>query len=333
MSIINVILSGGVGSRLWPLSRKSRPKQYIPIFDDANTLFRTCALRNSKIADRILIVGSVDNYELSRQELRTACISNYGEIIEAAPRNTAASIAFAALTVAPDDILLVTPSDHIISGSDLYEKAVHDAVMLAHDGYLVTFGATPQHPETGYGYIEHNELFDVIAFKEKPDLETAIAYVADGKYLWNSGMFCFKASVYLDELKKHAPAVFEAARRTVEKADGGFLPVKETMEIPSISVDYAVMEHSKIIKVIPFHFEWSDLGSFDALWDYLNKHGIQNNSKNLVLGSDKHVEFIGIENAILVETEDAILIVSRDRAQEVKNVYDRLEKEKPELLK
>lgn len=333
MAVVNVILSGGVGSRLWPLSRKSRPKQYISIFEGGNTLFRMCALRNYKIADRIQVIGSVDNYELSRQEFTLAEISNYSEIIEAAPRNTAASIAFAAFTAQPEDILLVTPSDHIISGSDLYQKAMTEAIAQARDGYIVTFGAIPKHPETGYGYIEHNEAFDVVAFKEKPSLEKAKEYVSDGKYLWNSGMFCFKASVYLEELKRYAPEVYETAHKTISGANDGFLPLEETMHIPAISVDYAVMEHSEIIKVIPFHFEWSDLGSFDALWSYLDKSGAGNNRKNLVLGSDKHVEFIGMENTILVETDDAILVLPREMAQEVKTVYERLEKEKPELLK
>lgn len=292
-----------------------------------------CALRNHKLVDQIQVIGSVDNYELSRQEFALAGIGGYSEIIEAAPRNTAASIAFAAFTAQPEDILLVTPSDHIIPGSELYEETMKQAIALAKLGHIVTFGAIPQRPETGYGYIEHNESYDVTAFKEKPNLEMAMTYVSSGKYLWNSGMFCFKASVYLDELKKYAPAVFEAARKAIEKSDDGFLPVKETMEIPAISVDYAVMEHSKIIKVIPFRFEWNDLGSFDALWDYLDKSGSNAEGKNLVLGSSKHVEFIGMESTILVETDDAILVLPRHLAQEVKAVYERLEKEKPELLK
>ncbi len=332
MAIVNVILSGGVGSRLWPLSRKSRPKQYIPVFND-NTLFQMCVLRNVGIVDRIQVIGSVDNYLLSRQDLKTAGIANYNEVIEAAPRNTAASIAFAAFTAQPDDVLLVTPSDHVITGKESYEAAIKNAVDLAREGYIVTFGAIPTRPETGYGYIEHDEQYNVVSFKEKPSLVTAKEYLAKGGYLWNSGMFCFKASVYLDELKKFAPEVFEAAQKTIQKIDNGFLPLKETMEIPSISVDYAVMEHSKIIKVVPFDFDWSDLGSFEALWEYLDKNGDQNGKKNLVLGSQKHVEFIGIENLILVETDDAILVMPRDKAQDVKQVYERLEIEKPELLK
>lgn len=334
MTIINVILSGGVGSRLWPLSRKSRPKQYIPLFE-GNTLFQMCARRNKQIADQIQVIGSIDNYELSRKDLLAAGVNDYKEVIEAAPRNTAASIAFAAFTALPDDILFVTPSDHIITGDQEYKAAVMKAVKLAAEGYLVTFGAVPKRPETGYGYIEHDAAYNVCSFKEKPGKDQAEEYLNSGRYLWNSGMFCFKASVYLQELQRYAPEVFDAAQKAVLKIDEGFLPTKETMDIPSISVDYAVMEHSEKIKVVPFDFDWSDLGSFEALWDYLDKHEEEGTEKriNLVLGSQKHVEFIGLENLILVETDDAILVMPRNLTQDVKKVYERLEVEKPELLK
>ncbi len=334
MAVINVILSGGVGSRLWPLSRKSRPKQYISLFG-GHTLFQMCAQRNKNLTDKIYVIGSIDNYELSRKDLATARIDNYIEVIEAAPRNTAASIAFAAFSAQPDDILFVTPSDHIITGDEAYTEAVKAAVKHAGEGYLVTFGGIPTRPETGYGYIEHDSQYNVLSFKEKPTKEKADAYLKSGSYLWNSGMFCFKASVYLDELKKYAVEVYNAAAEAFAKIDEGFLPAKETMGIPAISVDYAVMEHSRKIKVIPFKFDWSDLGSFEALWDYLEKNEDATAEKriNLVLGSEKHVEFIGLENLILVETEDAILVMPRNLTQDVKKVYERLEKEKPELLK
>lgn len=332
MAIINVILSGGVGSRLWPLSRKSRPKQYIPLFE-GKTLFQMCVERNNAVAERIQVIGSVDNYELSRRDFDACGVTNYDEVIEAAPRNTAASIAFAAYLAAPDDILLVTPSDHVIAGIESYEDAMTKAASLAAQGYIVTFGAIPTRPETGYGYIEHDEQYNVVSFKEKPSAETANTYIEDGKHLWNSGMFCFKASVYLEELRKFNPGVYEAAGRAIAKIDQGFLPLKETLDIPAISVDYAVMEHSALLKVVPFSFEWSDLGSFESLWDYLDKKGDVAGQKNLVLGSQKHVEFIGLEDLILVETDDAILVMPRHRTQDVKQVYERLENEKPDLLK
>jgi mannose-1-phosphate guanylyltransferase len=333
MALINVILSGGVGSRLWPLSRKSRPKQYIPLFD-GHTLFEMCVQRNKDFSDAIAVIGNIDNYELSRRDLNAAGVDNYIEVIEAVPRNTAASIAFAALTVNPDDILLVTPSDHIIDGQKAYNESVATAADMAGQGFIVTFGSVPSRAETGYGYIEHDDHQNVICFREKPSKEKAEEYVQSGRYLWNSGMFAFKASVYLEELEKFAPEVLNAAKKTMEKTTDGFLPLEESLTIPAISVDYAVMEHSQKIKVVPFNFNWSDLGSFDALWDYLDEQNTDPvKDHNLVLGSAKHVEFIGLENLILVETDDAVLIMPRNLSQEVKKVYERLEIEKPELLK
>lgn len=332
MKIVNVILSGGVGSRLWPLSRKSRPKQYIPLFDN-NTLFKMTIDRNKAFANDLIVVGNVDNYELSRKDIEQAEIEHFTEIVEAVPRNTAASIAFAALCAAPDDVLIICPSDHIITGEELYATAINKAIELAKEGNIVTFGCLPSRPETGYGYIEYNEDLDVLSFKEKPNKETAEAYVASGKYLWNSGMFCFKASVYLEELKTYNEAIFNAAKTTWDQQKDGFLDETLMMAIPNESVDYAVMEHSKKIKVVPFSFDWSDLGSFESLWDYLEKNDTQHtNAKNLTIGTTKHVEFVGLENLVYVETDDAILIMPKDMSQDVKKVYERLEKENPDLL-
>ncbi len=332
MQIVNVILSGGVGSRLWPLSRKSRPKQYIPLFDD-NTLFKMTVLRNQPFVDHLIIVGNIDNYLLSRHDLDTASVQNFTEIIEAVPRNTAASIAFAAFAAQPDDILLITPSDHIITGTDNYTISIQKAIDLAKENYIVTFGNIPTRPETGYGYIEYDDALNVISFKEKPDKDTAQQYVDSGKYLWNSGMFCFRASVYLEELKIYEPNVYNAALNTWNANKNGFLDEQLMQQIPSVSVDFAVMEQSKRIKVIPFSFDWSDLGSFESLWDYLDKNDINNTGKNnLALGTKKHVEFLGLENLVYVETEDAILIMPKNMSQDVKKIYERLEKENPGLL-
>lgn len=332
MKVINVILSGGVGSRLWPLSRKSRPKQYIPLFDN-NTLFKMTIARNKNVADHLTVVGNIDNYKLSRHDIASCTIPSYTEIVEAVPRNTAASIAFAAFAADADDILLITPSDHIITGQELYEASLMQAIHYAKNDYIVTFGNVPTRPETGYGYIEHDEEFNVLSFKEKPDKETAQAYLDSGKYLWNSGMFCFKAKVYLEELNKYQNDVYTAAEKVWEAQHDGFLDEALMQEIPSISVDYAVMEKSKRIKVVPFTFDWSDLGSFESLWDYLDKQDVNHKtSKNLALGTTKHVEFLGLENLIYIETDDAILIMPKDHSQDVKKVYERLEKENPKLL-
>ena len=330
--MINVILSGGVGSRLWPLSRKSRPKQYIPLFN-RNSLFQLCVERNAALADKITVVGNIDNYQLSQECLGAAGVRHYGEIVEAAPRNTAAAIAFAAFATNPEEILLICPSDHIIRDIKAYSEAVEHASKLACDGYLVTFGITPGKPETGYGYIEYKQN-DVVSFREKPSLKDAEEFITSGRFLWNSGMFCFKAGVYLKELQIHEPALFAAALNAWNNRKGNFLPLKESMLIPSKSIDYAVMERSDKIKVVPASFDWSDLGSFESIWEHFEKE-TQNDSfinNNMVLGFDKHVEFIGIKDLVLVNTKDALLILPKSASQDVKKVYERLEAENSVLL-
>src|SRR5690554_2286993 len=331
MKITNVILSGGVGSRLWPLSRKSRPKKYLPLFD-GKSLFELTVKRNGAVCTQVMVVGGIDNYQLSREHLKGSSADSYIELVEASPRNTAAAIAFAAFSLDEKDIMLVTPSDHLIEDEKEYEKALRQAIALAGDGFLVTFGLVPTRPETGFGYIEY-EGNEVVSFREKPSQELAEEFIQQGNFLWNSGMFCFSAGIYLEELKKHEPGVYHAAHMAFSKAENGFLPMEESLKIPSISVDYAVMEKSDKIKVVPSSFAWSDMGSFEALHDYDREKNKVRPGSNLAIGSKKHVEFVGLENVILVETEDAILVLNKNNAQEVKNVYERLERENPDLLK
>lgn len=330
MKIINVVLSGGVGSRLWPLSRKSKPKQYLPIFE-GQSLFEKTVVRNSAVCDQVMVVGGTDNYQLSRQIMNEKDIP-FQELIEATPRNTAAAIAFAAFSLPSDSILLVTPSDHLIGDQKRYEAALAEAVNLAQKGFLVTFGLVPTRPETGFGYIEHQEN-EVLSFREKPDLATAREFLDQGNFLWNSGMFCFTAETYLQQLEKHEPEVYEKSKNALQHAKDGRLPKDLSMEIPSISVDYAVMERSDKIRVVPSTFTWSDMGSFEALFDYFPQGSNEKQGTNLVLGTGrKHVEFVGLDDVVLVETEDAILVLNRANAQDVKKVYEKLEKENPGLL-
>ncbi|MBN7813503.1 mannose-1-phosphate guanylyltransferase [Algoriphagus sp. H41] len=328
---VNVILSGGVGSRLWPLSRKTRPKQYLPIFE-GHTLFQKTALRNKSFCDQVIVVGNCDNYELSRKDLDEAGVKSYSEIIEACPRNTAAAIAFAAFAAQPEDILFVTPSDHLIVDEGLYSSAVSRATELAKEGYIVTFGLKPTKPETGYGYIE-SAGEEVKSFREKPDLQTALAFLEQGNFYWNSGMFCFKAGVYLEELRQLEPEVFQASKEAYEGAESGKLDFDLSMKIPSISVDYAVMERTKKIKVVPSLFQWSDMGSFESIYEYLEQTGHPKDELgNMVIGTSIHTEFTGLTNTILIQTPDAILVLRKENAQEVKKIYERLEKERPELV-
>ncbi|WP_304518001.1 mannose-1-phosphate guanylyltransferase [Cecembia rubra] len=331
MKTINVILSGGVGSRLWPLSRKSRPKQYLPIFE-GETLFQKTAIRNLSFCEELLVVGNVDNYNLSRKDLEKVEIQHYREIIEACPRNTAAAITFAALASHPEDILFVTPSDQLIQEGEAYEEAVNRGILLAKEGFIVTFGLKPTRPETGYGYIEAAGE-DVVSFREKPDQTTAQRFLDQGNFYWNSGMFCFQAGVFLDELAKYEPNVYLKSFTAFKQINGNFLREDLSLEIPSISVDYGVMEKTEKIKVVPSHFVWSDMGSFESIYDYLVENGYpKDDLGNLVIGTDKHTEFTGLTNTILIETEDAILVLRKENSQEVKKIYERLEKEKPSLI-
>lgn len=330
--MINVILSGGVGSRLWPLSRKSCPKQYIPLFDQ-RSLFQLCAQRNADICQDIIVVGNQNNRQLSVENLKTIGIHQYKEITEAVPRNTAAAIAFAAWQAQPDDILLITPSDHIIRNLPAYHQAVQEAEKLAQNNFLVTFGISPSRPETGYGYIEHDD-YEVLSFREKPNADTAKQMLRAGNFLWNSGMFCFKAKIFLEELRQHAPEVYAKAEMAWKNKSDNCLPKDLSLQIPSTSVDYAVMERSNRIKVIPTtNLDWSDLGTFEALWEYTQATKTQQQKhQNLIIGTKKPVFFVGQENMVFVETDDAILVLPREKSQEVKALYEQLEKEQPDLV-
>lgn len=322
-TITHVILTGGVGSRLWPLSRKSQPKQYLELFD-GESLFEKTVIRNQNVSNKTIVVGNIENYQLSNKSMEKFN-TPFTHIVEAVPRNTAAAIAFAAFASEPEDILLITPSDHVIEGTDLYQTALQHAIVLAEKEYLVTFGIKPTKPETGYGYIEF-ENQDVIAFHEKPDIETASAYLKEGNYFWNSGLFCFKAGKFLAELEKQEPEVYWASKKAWQANKDGFLDFELSLNIPSISIDYAVMERSKDIKVVPTQFDWSDLGSFESVYDYLvqKDHPIDDN-KNIVIGTSTHTTFIGVKNCILIYTADALMVLQKENSQEVKKVYQQLE--------
>lgn len=329
MKIYNVVLSGGVGSRLWPLSRKNHPKQYLEIFND-RSLFELTIKRNQHITTDLLVIGNKDNDSLSQKILDKLNI-NCKKITEAVPRNTAAAIAFACFAVEKDDILIVTPSDHLIQRMDEYEEAINKAVNLAKENYIVTFGIQPTHPETGYGYIEHKGD-RVISFREKPNHITAQDFIERGNFLWNSGMFCFKAGVLLDELKKFEPEIYEKSKIAWDANVEGALDEALSLEIPSNSIDYAVMERSKKIKVVPAKFNWNDLGSFEALYDYFLAagHPVDRNG-NMVIGTDVYTAFVGLRDSMFIFTPTAHLILQKEDSQEVKNVYNHLEKTKPEL--
>lgn len=321
--ITHVILTGGIGSRLWPLSRKSQPKQYLEFFD-GQSLFEKTVARNENVSNKTIVVGNIENYEMSNT-IMSKFNKPFTHIVEAVPRNTAAAIAFAAFASKPEDILLVTPSDHLIEGTELYDFALQQAIALANQDYLVTFGIKPTKPETGYGYIEF-ENENVVAFHEKPNLQKAATYLENGNYFWNSGLFCFKSGKFLAELEKQEPEVYLASKAVWEANKNGFLDYELSLNIPSISIDYAVMERSKNIKVVAAHFDWSDLGSFESVYDYLiQKDHPTDANRNIVIGTTKHTTFIGVKNCILIYTDDALMVLQKENSQEVKQVYQQLE--------
>ena len=326
--IINVVLSGGVGSRLWPLSRKSKPKQYLPIFD-GKSLFELTVERNHPLVSKVTLVGSIQNKDLAEPYLRKF---NSDVIAEAAPRNTAAAIAFAAFHAEPDDILIVTPSDHLIEGEEEYQQAINQGIVFAQEGYIATFGIIPTRPETGYGYIEH-EGNTVVSFREKPNEETARDFLKKESFLWNSGIFCFKAGVFLEELMRFEPKLYSAAETAFEYADNLVLDQEHSLQIPSKSIDYAVLERSDLIKVVPAKFRWSDMGAFDSLYAYFKEKGHPVDDRgNIVVGTDKYTAFVGLSNCMLINTDDAVLVLDRARAQDVKQVYESLEREGSPLI-
>ena len=329
-NITHVILSGGVGSRLWPLSRKSNPKQYLNLFKEGS-LFGMTVLRNKTLCDKVTVVGNCDNYQLSKEVLESQEVS-YTDIVEATPRNTAAAIAFAAFAAEPEDILLVTPSDHVIVGEEAYTRAIEQGIEKAKEGYIVTFGIQPTRPETGYGYIEYDED-RVLSFREKPNQDTAEDFIERGNFLWNSGMFCFRADTLLQELQQFEPKVYATALAAWQHQKGGKLDETLSKKIPSISIDYAVMERSKKIRVVATQFEWSDLGSFEALYDYLVSTGYAVDEQgNMIIGSEMYTAFVGLKNTIVVYTDDALLFVQKEKSQDVKKVYNTLDKHQSKLI-
>lgn len=329
-NIIHVILSGGVGSRLWPLSRKSYPKQYLSLFKEGS-LFEMTVNRNIELCNQVIVVGNKDNNQLSRAVMENKGI-DYVDVIESTPRNTAAAIAFAAFAANPDDILIVTPSDHVIVGEEAYKKAIQEGIEKANKGYIVTFGIQATKPETGYGYIEYKGD-QVLSFREKPNHDTAEDFIERGNFLWNSGMFCFRADTLLNELQQFEPKVYATALAAWQHKKDGVLNETLSKEIPSISIDYAVMERSKKIRVVATSFNWSDLGSFESMYDYLKETGQSvDENGNMVIGTDIFTAFVGLKNTILVYTKDAFLVLQKEKSQDVKKIYNTLERHQSKLI-
>ena len=339
----NIILCGGSGTRLWPLSRKLMPKQFLKIFKD-ESLFQQTLKRNANLVDGIEVITNEDQYFITLDQSEEVGI-NPKFILEEMAKNTAPAIAFAAMDSKEEDILLITPSDHLIKNEEQYIRAVKKAGELAEEGYIVTFGITPNEPHTGYGYIEiedsenyTDDSFNVIKFHEKPDLKTAQKYLQKGNCLWNSGMFMFKAGVYLKELQKHSPEVYEICAEIYEKhtkKTANLLRITKMNAIPEISIDYAVMEKSSKIKVLKSGFVWNDVGSFDSLSGELQSSEaleVESDGNFYYTESPKVIATVGLKDYIVIDTKDALLISKKGESQKVREIVKKLKKDKKELL-
>ena len=345
---VPVILSGGSGTRLWPLSRKNLPKQFLALSGDS-TLFQQTVKRARGLGDvsAPTVVCSEEHRFLVAEQLRELKVAGASILLEPMPRNTAPAIALAAWQVLAKDkdaTLLVLPADHLIGDTASFAEAVKKAMPLAEQGWLVTFGIRPVGPETGFGYIKRAEAlgnigFRVECFVEKPDAAKAKRYVEAGDYEWNSGMFLFKASRFLEELKQHAPSIHAASKAASDeaRADLDFVRIDKDAfaASPDNSIDYAVMEKTSRAAVVPVSCAWSDIGSWDALWAASEHDGDGNRLEGDVIAIDSRncfvrgterrlVAALGLEDIVIVDTPDAVLVAPRARVQDVKRLVDRI---------
>ena len=344
--LLPVILSGGSGTRLWPLTRESYPKQFLPLAGEL-TMLQATWHRVAPIAGRApLVVANEEHRFVAAEQLQQVGATPQAILLEPVGRNTAPAIAVSALEATRDGddaILLVLPSDHVINDEQAFQQAVKRALPAAAAGKLVTFGIVPAGPETGYGYIKAAAGAQVRAverFVEKPDLATAQAYVASGEYFWNSGMFLFKASRYLAELQEFNPAILDASRHAWEQArrDMDFVRLDKDAfaAVPSDSIDYAVMEKTADAALVALDAGWNDVGSWTALREvspqdtYGNAHHgdvIAIDCRNTYAYGERLIALVGLDDVIVVETPDAVLVGNGQRMQEVKEVVARIKRE------
>lgn len=345
-TLLPVILSGGSGTRLWPLSREAYPKQFLPLVGDDTMLQATWRRVAAVATAKPIIVANQEHRFMVAEQLREIGVEPAAVILEPVGRNTAPAIAIAALQAVVDNgdaLLLVLPSDHAVLDDAAFHASVHAASAAAKAGKLVTFGIVPASPETGYGYIKAvagSGVRAVERFVEKPDLVAAQGYVASGEYFWNSGMFLFKATRYLDELRKLQPAMLSACEQALAKAtrDADFVRLDTAMfsACPSDSIDYAVMEKTSDATVIALDAGWSDVGSWSALWEVSPKdingnahHGdvIEVGCRNTYAYGSRLIAMVGLEDVVVVETDDAIMVGHRNRVQDVKEVVSRIKRD------
>ncbi|SDF99338.1 mannose-1-phosphate guanylyltransferase [Onishia taeanensis] len=349
-SLQPVILAGGSGTRLWPASRQLHPKQFLPLLGKESLLQQTLRRLEGLDHETPLVICNEEHRFLAAEQLRQCGLENAPILLEPEGRNTAPAIALAALHATHegnDPLLLVLAADHAIANTTAFQTTVVNAVVLAQEEWLVTFGIVPTKPETGYGYIQQGEPlgskgYAVRRFVEKPDVATATSYLEQGDYLWNSGMFLVRASAYLRELEQHEPSVLQACREALPESGAGADDIYPFIRLngeafthsPDISVDYAVMERTGKAAVVPMDAGWSDVGSWSALWEI----GEQDASGNVIRGDAladdvqdslidsgrQLVTCIGVKDLIVVATPDAVLVASRHHVQEVRRLVDEL---------
>lgn len=341
--LIPVILAGGSGTRLWPLSRTSYPKQFVNLVGDKSLFMGTVERLEGVSPESPIVVGNEEHRFLIAEQLRLCGFEQSTIVLEPAGRNTAPAIALAALAGmknGQDPLLLIAPSDHVIGDNQIFADAVTAARTLADAGKVVTFGIEPSRPDKAYGYIKRANLDgnDIEAFVEKPDSETAKSFMSIGGYLWNSGIFLIKASTYLDELAKHAPDILESCKKSWESGsvDGEFLRPEQASfaAARSESIDYAVLEKTSNVAVVPMACQWSDLGSWDSIW----AEAAQDENGNVLVGDvrtadtencylrsgNRLLTTLGCKNLIVVDTGDALLVAEKSHAQNIKVLVDEL---------
>ncbi|MBH0066685.1 mannose-1-phosphate guanylyltransferase/mannose-6-phosphate isomerase [Pseudoalteromonas sp. NZS100] len=346
--ILPVIMAGGSGTRLWPLSRGNYPKQFLTLAGEHTMLQSTLHRLNGLAHSPAMLICNEEHRFIAAEQVRQLGVEHSGIFLEPVGRNTAPAIALAAFKAiehGDDPLLLVLAADHIINDTAAFQHCVNQAAELAKQDKLVTFGIVGNKPETGYGYIKRGEQYQtgyvVDSFVEKPDADTAEKYIASGEYYWNSGMFLFKASRYLDELKAFRPDIYAACEKAmqVQNDDMDFVRVDTAAfeACPDESVDYAVMEQTKDAVVVPMDAGWSDVGGFAALWEVSKQDENGNaftgdvksvNTKNtLVFGEDKLVATVGVEDLVIVNTKDAVLVAHKNESQKVKAIVQQLKDE------
>jgi mannose-1-phosphate guanylyltransferase/mannose-6-phosphate isomerase len=345
-----LILSGGSGTRLWPVSREAYPKPFIKLPDGQSLLQKTLSRLQplGEIAEAITVTNREHFFATRDEYARVPLGCRHFFVLEPCARNTAPAVALGALAAiarhGPDALLLVLPADHLVPDHEAFARNVAQAQALAEQGWLVTFGIPPAYPETGFGYIERGDAipgsaaFRAARFTEKPNVEQARTMLESGRYLWNSGMFCFRAQAFLEDLARHAPQVDALARECWEALDPAGDHVHLSQEIfervPDISIDYAVMEKSERVAVVPAVFQWSDVGSWKAVSDLVaaDQDGNRVQGKAMFVGSrncyvqsdSRMVAAVGLEDTVIVDTPDALLVAHRDRVQDVKQVAQKL---------